>query len=135
MEDTYVETEINQGFNVKYLRKIEGIKIETFAQLLGIPVENAVQLETKTKLDKKTLDNCAKILKVPVEVIEYMPLKETPPLLFFKDVKFVNSSIAGKQNTINNNYNDLGLIDSYKELLEYQKKEINRLSDQIKNIE
>lgn len=135
METVCNEVEVNHGLNIKRIRNAKQITIEVFAQKLGMTEQTVSKLENQAILDDTTLKKCAKILDIPVEVLEYMPASEEIPLQIFKDVKFVNSCVAGRQNTITNNYNDLGILEIFKEGMELLKAENKTLKEKLKSYE
>lgn len=61
---------VHQGRAVKRLREILQVKQETLAGELGISQQSVSLLETKETIDPETLEQIAKILKVPVDAIK-----------------------------------------------------------------
>lgn len=70
MTTTSMPEKIHQGRAVKRIREILQVKQETLATELGISQQSVSLLESKEMIDPETLEQVAKMLKVPVEAIK-----------------------------------------------------------------
>lgn len=62
---------VHHGNNVKRIREILHIKQETLADAMGISQQKISLLEQKEKIDREQMEEIAKALNVPAELIEH----------------------------------------------------------------
>src|SRR5688572_14532067 len=60
---------INEGWKVKRIREILGIKQEALAAGLGVNQQKMSAIEQKEEIDEELMKQIAEVLKVPVEAI------------------------------------------------------------------
>lgn len=110
------KTRINQGYNIKKVRQLMGVKQEDLASMVGVSQPMISQLEQQKLVGKEMLVKIANVLNVPIQIIESM---EDDPLsvivennTFNENNTFENGStdqaqtfIGSKDSNIENNSN------------------------------
>jgi transcriptional regulator with XRE-family HTH domain len=62
---------VHHGNNVKRLRETLQIKQEALADTLGISQQKVSALEQKEKIDREQMEQIAKVLNIPADLIEH----------------------------------------------------------------
>lgn len=113
------ETKPHHGRNIKRFREWVGIKQETLAAELKWSQQKVSLLEQKEEIEDDVLEEVAKILKVPVDII-----KKLDDALSFVNNFNDNSINHGPLNNYNCTFNPL---ERYVEAMEENKKLYERL--------
>ncbi|MEC4052612.1 helix-turn-helix transcriptional regulator [Myroides odoratimimus] len=117
------------GKNISRIREIKGMKQITLAELLGVSQQQVSIIENSESVEETKLENIAKILEVPIEVIkEY---SDDKVMNIITNNTFQDDSSAIK-NLYNPTFNPLDkLVEAYEEnkklyerLLEAEKEKI-----------
>jgi transcriptional regulator with XRE-family HTH domain len=115
MNNTDLPTQKHHGRNVKRLREIMGIKQEALAAELGINQQKMSFLEQKETIEDEQMEEIAKALKVPLEVVKN-----------FDEQKTINNiSCSFSDNSVNNNainIQHINPVDKWLEAIEENKK-------------
>lgn len=114
MTTTTMPEKAHNGRAVKRIREILHIKQDVIADALGISQQSISLLETKETIDPETLEQIAKILKVPVDAIK--SFDEEAAVNFISNT-FNYSGLFNRDSTINFNP-----LDKYVELVEKNEK-------------
>ncbi len=118
----------NDGYSVKRLREILGVKQEDLADKLQISQQTISKIEQKDILEDDLLNNIAKALNVSVEAIKN----------FSEDaaLNVVNTFNDQSQNHLNYqcSFNPLDkVIELYERMLKAEQEKVNILEQMLKN--
>lgn len=125
--DTFFETKKrNDGYSVKRLREILGVKQEDLADKLQISQQAISKIEQKEALDDDLLNNIAKALHIPVEAIKN----------FREDVAANIINTFHDQSGFNYqcSFNPLDkVIELYERMLKAEQEKVNILEQMLKD--
>lgn len=126
------------------------MKQDIFAQRLGVTQQMVSLYEGQEVIDDKTLEKCAEVLKVPVEILKNMPAEEDGKVIIFKDFQKTSDTSNQVENQVAsplrdyviNNYTNPEVLSALNDTIQILKadnkalrKEIAELRAELKNKE
>lgn len=118
---------VHQGHTLKRLRRARGITQKQLAQLMHLSQQQISYYEDQEEMEEKILNEFAKVLEVPVEMIKN--LEEDTKLSFYienntQENENSPNSMNGNNanNTTTNNYADKALYDALEQMQKLYEK-------------
>ncbi|HEY4149372.1 MAG TPA: helix-turn-helix transcriptional regulator [Chitinophagaceae bacterium] len=95
------ERTVHEGYNVKRIREIMGVKQDALAVGLGLTQQAVSLLEQKEALDKDMLEKIAKVLKVTPEAIKNFAPDSAVNIISNTVTNYDNGSLISYRPTFN----------------------------------
>lgn len=119
----------NDGYNVKRIREILGVKQEELAIKLKLSQQAVSKMESEIEIDDDRLEEIAQILKVPAEVIRNFSNESA---MTFLHNSFKETSFYGLNNNYNCVFHPLGdMKELYERMLQEHKNRIEELEKEL----
>ncbi|WP_315817382.1 helix-turn-helix transcriptional regulator [Paraflavitalea speifideaquila] len=125
---------VHHGNNVKRLRETLHVKQEALADAMGVSQQKISLLEQKEQIDRAQMEEIAKALKIPAELIEHYDAEATISIIanHFAENPTLNDS-ATLNSVINGNYTFNPLDEMLKAIEDYKRahEENKQLYEQL----
>lgn len=109
---------VHHGNNVKRLRETLHIKQEALADTMGVSQQKISLLEQKEKIDREQMEEIAKALNIPADLIEYYDAEATISIIANH---FTNSGVSSN-GFVNNDNCTFNPLDELLKVVEENKK-------------
>jgi len=130
MEASFETVSRHDGYNVKRLREILGIKQDELADKLGMTQQAISKIEQKDILEDDLLDKIGSILNVPTEAIKNF--NDEKALNVIVHTMHDNASI--NQNYYNPTFNPIDkVVELYERMLKAEQEKVSLLEEVLRN--
>lgn len=112
---------VHHGRNLKRIREIMGVKQEALANMLGDDwhQKKVSNLEAREVIEQEVIDQVAKALKVPAELIKNSTVED---VIYNIQHNYEGSNVNASPNGVNAHICNFNPLDKYVEVIEENKK-------------
>jgi len=131
MEASFETVSRHDGYNVKRLREILGIKQDELADKLGITQQAISKMEQKDILDDELLDKIGNILNIPAEAIKKFNDEKAHHIII--NTIQNNETVTQTQN-YNPTFNPMEkVVELYERMLKAEQEKVSLLEEVLRN--